>query len=200
MNANQIADDVLSRTGGYILATPLDVPGLMSAYAEMLARVQALPFVPRSWTTDVQGAMAAAGGNLWQPRYALNADAWRRGVLNGPIYPGTPSWLTGDAAVAWNTLTDWWKERMQPILAGWARDGAALVQAAAGEAKFWDTLYNVTKPIAAVGDVLLAAPKAVAGVAADVITGSIGKLLPVIAIVVVVAVALVMFKNKMGKG
>lgn len=188
---------LMSATGGYVSAAPLqDIPGVKDAVAVLLARVQSLPFVPGDWMKNVVDAMAKGG--IWQPRYAINANAWAQ-RKSEPVFDDMPNWLKNNpsAAIAWNTLGDWWKVKMQPILAGWAQDQKAIMDAANNDAAFWDGLYAIVKPVAFVGETILAAPEAVAGAASKVITGTLGKLLPVILIGVVIAVAALVYKQKM---
>lgn len=191
---------LLAETGGYVMPSPLEnIPGMRDALATLLSRVQALPFIPSGWTDKVNEAMSKGG--IWQPRYVIQPNAWAQ-KKTSPVFEDMPKWLKDDAnaAIAWNTLTDWWKAKMQPILAGWARDQTAVMNSANDDAAFWNGLYNIVKPVAMVGDAILAAPEAVAGAASKVITGTLGKLLPVILIGVVIAVAALVYKNKMTKG
>jgi hypothetical protein len=192
--------EILRATGGYIDAGVLSsVPGVQSAYRDLLARIQALPFVPSSWSDDVKLATTEAGGSqLWLPRLATRQLEWRAGKL-APLNPDVPDWIAGnDANVrAWNMITDWWTERLQPITAGWARDEAATLEAANADARFWNTVYTIAKPIAVVGETILAAPAAVAGAASTVVTGTLRALLPVIIIVGLVAVGVLIYKRKL---
>ena len=193
-----LTDNQISKaTGGYFNVAPLqDIPGVNEAYAGMLARVQALPFVPSDWMATVAAESAARNHALWIPRYAIQAAAWNAGKLT-PLLDDVPEWLhTPEAAKAWNTLTDWWKKRLQPILAGWGKDQAAIMNNANDEAAFWNTLYTVVKPVAVVGDAIIAAPGKVAEVASGVGLSILKKFWPLIAVVVVIGVAAVVLKNK----
>jgi len=190
-----------SLTGGYLNAVKLqDIKGVAPALKELLARVQALPFVPKDWTATVEKYQNESG-QPWQPRYAIRADAWRN-QKTGPLLADIPSWLADDvnAAVAWNKLADWWTEKLQPILAGWARDENVVLDEATNDAAFWNGLYTAVLPVAKVGDAILAAPEAVAGAASKVVTGTFMKLLPAISIVALVAIAVLVYKNKVTKG
>ena len=188
---------ISTATGGYFNVSPLqDIPGVNEAYAGMLARVQALPFVPSDWMVTVAAESAARNHSLWVPRYAIQPAAWNAGKLT-PILDDVPEWLhTPEAAKAWNTLTDWWKKRLQPILAGWGKDQALIMNNANDEAAFWNTLYTVVKPVAVVGDAILATPEKVAGVASGVGLSILKKIWPLIAVVLVIGVAAVVLKNK----
>ena len=182
------AQEIRQITGGYLSATPLfEVPGARQAFADLLARVQALTFVPAGWTADVQAAMSDADGNaMWQPAPAIVTGAWAAGKTE-PLYPDIPGWLTQDqAAVAWNTLCDWWRERMQPILNGWARNEASLLEAANADAAFWNRLYAFVKPVAMVGDAIIAAPEAVGNVVSRSVLGALRGFAPVLIIPAVV--------------
>lgn len=194
------AHDIRTTTGGYINAAPLmAVSGVREAFSELLKRVQALTFVPSDWTSNVNAAMDEAGdGAIWLPAYAIVTDAWRADQTS-PLYPETPTWIsaTPNAPEAWNTLVDWWANRLQPILSGWARDEAETLAAAVHDAAFWNRLYAIVKPVAVVGEVILAAPEAVAGAAADVAGGVFKKLLPVLIVVGVAALAVLIYKRKM---
>lgn len=184
-------------TGGQFNAAPLqDVPGVNAAYAALLARVQALPFVPKNWMALVSAESVARGNALWVPRYAINAASWNAGKL-APLLDAVPEWLhEPGAARAWNTLTDWWKARLQPVLAGWGRDQAHIMDEANIEAAFWDGLYTIVKPGAVVGDAILAAPGKVTDVASGVALTVLKKFWPIIVVVVVISVATVVLKNK----
>ena len=117
---------LLAETGGYVMPSPLEnIPGMRDALATLLSRVQALPFIPSGWTDKVNEAMSKGG--IWQPRYVIQPNAWAQ-KKTSPVFEDMPKWLKDDAnaAIAWNTLTDWWKAKMQPILAGWARDQTAV--------------------------------------------------------------------------
>lgn len=192
-------EQIRRQTGGYLNASPLQsVAGVLPVFGELLARVQALPFVPASWTEDVKKAMAQAGDNrLWVPAYAIRVDAWREGKTD-PVYPDAPAWLNDPASrTAWNTLVDWWTERLQPILAGWARDEAATLSAANADLRFWSALHAIVKPIAVVGDGIIAAPGVLADGASKAATGALRGLLPVLAIVAALGVAVLVFKSKL---
>jgi hypothetical protein len=193
-------NELNATTGGYFNAAPLqDIAGVNDAYAGLLAHVQALPFVPSQWMATVAAESAARNHALWIPRYAIRADAWNQGKLS-PLLDDVPEWLhTPEAAKAWNTLTDWWKTRLQPILAGWGKDQAAIMHNANDEAAFWNTVYTTVKPVAVVGDTIIAAPSKVAEVASGITVGVLKKFWPVIAVVVVIGVGAVIFKNKMMK-
>src|SRR6185369_10395696 len=128
---------------------------------------------------------------------AISPVAW--GVnKTEPMLGDIPTWLSSDpnAAAAWNTLCDWWKTRLQPILAGWARSEAETLAAASDDAAFFDRLYLFVKPVAMVGDAILAAPEAIAGAASTVIMGTLKKFWPVLAVVAVIAVGVLVYKNK----
>lgn len=190
---------VRRQTGGYINQSPLSsIAGVMPAFDELISRVQALPFVPSSWSDDVRKAMSAAGDRLWLPAPVIRVDAWRAGKTE-PVYPDTPPWLANneDARIAWNTLVDWWGERLQPILAGWARDQQAILTSATNDAKFWSALYEIVRPVAAVGDAIIAAPGAAAEVITKAAGGALKGFLPLILVVGLAAVGLVVFKTKM---
>lgn len=191
------AQEISQATGGYLNPVPLnDIPGVRAAFDGLLARVQALPFVPSSWSADVKAAMSESGGT-WQPRYAIQTTAWRADKTE-PLYPDMPTWITQDqaAAVAWNKLTDWWAERLQPILAGWARSEAEVLNAANADAKFFSGLYTVVAPVAAVGQALLDAPAAAAEVVSTVAGGVLKNLFPVLLVVGVLGIAVLILKNK----
>lgn len=195
-------DDVAlaKQTGGYINAAALsDIPGVAAAAASLLARVAALPFVPKEWLDTVLKAQQEHNG-LWLPRGAIRADAWAQGK-SAPLVDDIPTWLSNDAshAIAWNKLSDWWRATLQPILAGWARDQKTLMDEANNNAAFWDSLYKSVQPVAAVGNAILAAPEKVAGVASQVVTGTLKKLWPVLLVAAVGLVVVVVFKNKMMK-
>lgn len=192
--------EINSITGGYVNAAPLaDIPGVDKAYNELLARIQSLPFVPAGWHDAVDNARKANDNRLWLPRYAIRADAWNHGATS-PLLDDVPVWLHDtSAAVAWNKLTDWWTARLQPVLAGWARDHRAVMESANDEAAFWNTLYTVVKPIAVVGDTIIAAPEKVAAVASGVAVGVLKKFWPVLLILVVVGVGALVYKNKLTK-
>lgn len=185
-------------TGGQITPTPsLDIPGVRAAFDELLSRIQALPFVPSDWKATVNMAMKAMNGT-WQPRYAIRADAWRADKTE-PMLGDLPPWLVKDnsARIAWNKLGDWWRERLQPLLAGWARDQATLVADAAADADFFNTLYQVVLPVATVGNAIIAAPQKVAEVASRSFMGLVKGLLPVLAVLAVVGVGYVLYKKKL---
>ena len=193
--------DVNKATGGQINGAPLqNIPGVQAAYASLLTRVASLPFVPHDWLKTVMDASAAQGNGLWVPRYAIRADAWNNGK-SAPILDDVPAWIASDPinAIAWNKLADWWKATMQPILSGWARDQQDLLTSATNNAAFWDSLYSSIKPVAALGNAILEAPEQIAGAASNVITGTLGKLLPVLVIAAVLGVALLVYKNKLTK-
>jgi hypothetical protein len=196
-------EEIQATTGGYLNVVALQkIPNVAGAFAELLARVQSLPFVPPEWSTLVASAMADYGDEAtWQPRYAIRADAWRNNET-APLNDNVPDWLANDAdaAVAWNKLTDWWTAKLQPILGGWARSEAEVLEAANADAQFWNGLYDVVKPVAVVGEVLLEAPAAIAGAASKVVTGTVWKLMPIILIAAVVGVGLLVYKNKMLAG
>lgn len=189
--------EINAETGGYINAASLDsVPGIEEAYKQLLSRVASLPFVPSSWLAKVAAARAENGNRLWMPRYAINAIAWRQ-EKDGPLLGDVPSWLSNDpaAARAWNTLADWWTERMQPILAGWARNQADIMNAANADARFWDTLYVITKPIADVGEAIIAAPEKAGEVISRSVLGALRGLLPVLLIGAVGVVGFLAYKS-----
>lgn len=185
-------------TGGQITPTPsLDIPGVREAFDALLDRIQSLPFVPSDWKATVAMLMREDKGT-WQPRYAIRADAWRADKTE-PMLDNIPSWLVKDnsARVAWNKLVDWWRDRLQPLLAGWARDQATLVADAAADAAFFNTLYQVVLPVATVGNLIIEAPQKVAEVASRTVMGIIKGLLPVIAVVALVGVGYVLYKKKL---
>lgn len=186
-------------TGGQFNPAPLqDVPGVTTAYAGLLSRVASLPFVPPKWLETVMEEQKAQGG-LWMPRYAIRADAWNQGKSE-PLLADVPQWLTDPVnAIAWNKLADWWKATMQPLLSGWARDQQELLTNATENAAFWDGLYSAVKPVAAVGNAILEAPEKVADVASKVVTGTLGKLWPVLLIGAVAVVAALVLKGKLTK-
>lgn len=184
-------------TGGQLTPVGLsDINGVRQAFNELLSRVQALPFVPSNWLTTVQDEVAKSAGAIWQPRYAINAIAWRAGKTE-PVLGDTPSWLTGNpqAATAWNKLADWWTERMQPILRGWARDQAEVMNAANADARFWDTLYNSVKPIADLGETIIAAPEKVGEVVSRSFLGALRGFAPVLLIAGAAGVAFLVYKS-----
>ena len=187
-------------TGGYIHAAPLaDIPGVNAAYNALLVRVAGLPFVPGDWLETVAKVRADNGNRLWSPRYAIRADAWNQKKTE-PLLDDIPEWLkTPAAATAWNKLADWWKTRLQPILAGWARDEKSIMETANDEAVFWNNIYTVVKPVAVVGDAIISAPAKVAEVASTVGLSVIKKFWPLIAVVVVLGVVAIVMKNKLTK-
>lgn len=193
-------NEINSTTGGYINAAPLaDIPGVDAAYNSLLTRIQALPFVPQEWHANVAKARAANENRLWLPRYAIQASAWAQNKTS-PILADVPTWLHDSKnATAWNTLTDWWTARLQPVLAGWARDQKAVMESAQDEASFWNGLYTVVRPVAAVGDAILTAPAKAAEVATGVGLSVLKKFWPLIAVVAVIGIGALVFKNKMMK-
>jgi hypothetical protein len=190
------AQEIRRTTGGYLSGTLLlEVPGVRAAFAELLARVQELSFVPAAWTADVQAAMSEAiAGSMWQPAPAIDTHAWAAKKTE-PLYSDMPSWITSDqqACVAWNTLCDWWQQRMQPILAGWAHDGASVVKAAAADAVFWNGLYAIVKPIAVVGDVIIEAPEMVGNVVSKMTLGALRGFAPVLVLAAIAGVGYVLW-------
>lgn len=194
------ADDIRKLTGGYISATPLqNVPGVRAAFDELIARVQALPFVPADWSANVRAAMSQSGEAYpWQPAPAIRLDAWRADK-DEPVYPESPAWLVNNpqARRAWNTLCDWWGDRLQPILAGWARDEAATLRAAYDDAAFWNTLYALVRPVAVVGQTILDAPGVVADTANRIGLDMLKKLWPLLAVGAVIAVGVLVYKRKL---
>jgi hypothetical protein len=191
------SEDTQRRTGGYVGGTTLTaIAGVTSEFNALLERVQGLPFVPSSWASDVKAAMVAEGGT-WQPRYAISPAAWAADKAE-PMLSDVPTWLTSDpqAARAWNELTDWWKERLQPILAGWARSEAATLEAANADAKFFNRLYAMVKPIAVVGDIVLEAPAAVAGAASNVVMGTLRAAWPLLLVAALAGLAFLAYKGR----
>ena len=148
-----------------------NVPNVAQAYNALLKRVAALPFVPSSWSASVSGWEAA--GALWVPRYALRREAWeaRRAPSMDDILPNVPAWIdTPEKAAAWNRLSDWWRDALDPILSDWASDQAAIMRKAEANAAFWEGLYQVVAPIAE-------APQRLASAAGDVVGGAASALL-----------------------
>lgn len=185
-------------TGGQITPTPsLEIPGMRAAFDALLSRIQALPFVPSDWKAMVDMTMREGNGT-WQPRYAIRADAWRADKTE-PMLDNIPAWLAqnNSARVAWNKLVDWWRERLQPLLAGWARDQATLVAAAAADAAFFNTLYQVILPVATAGNLIIEAPQKIAEVASRSVMGIVKGLLPVIALLALAGVGYVLYKKKL---
>lgn len=183
-------------TGGQLTNVAVaNVPGMREAFNGLLSRVQALPFVPSDWLAQVNAAMDQNGG-LWQPRYAINAAAWRDGK-DSPLLGDVPTWLQNnpEAARAWNTLADWWGERMQPILAGWARNEADVMNAANADAMFWNVLYASVKPAAVVGQGLLDAPEKVGEVASGVVLGTLRGFAPILLIAALVGLGFLAYKS-----
>lgn len=192
---------VLKLTGGYLNSVTLtDIPGVQSAFNELLARIQALPFVPATWSSDVRAMMALEDNkHTWQPQNAVRGDAWLSGKLE-PAIAGIPDWLsTPQARKAWGDIADWWRERLMPVLQKWARNEQATMEAAVNDAAFWDGLYKAVKPVAMVGNVILKAPEAAAGAVAGVAGGVLARLFPLIVVVAVIGVAVLIYKNKLTK-
>ena len=183
-------------TGGALTFGVLEnVPGVKEAYAGLLAKVAALPFVPATFQREVSMVMLDNPGAIWVPTYAINAPAWRAG--KDVLLDDCPDWLKEpQIARAWNTLADWWQETMQPLLAGWAKDQSAIMAAAENNAAFWDVLYKSVKPVADLGNIILDAPTTVGGALASSLLNGLKAIAPVLIVVGVGVIVYLAAKKK----
>lgn len=196
------AREIMATTGGYLNASnALAIPGVAAVYGELLQKVQALPFVPAGWISDVRQAMTDAGpSSTWMPRHAIQSSAFKAGKT-APLLEDIPAWLSGDAqaATAWNKLTDWWSDRIMPILAGYGRDQAAIMQSANRDASFWNGLYAIVKPVANVGDAIIAAPEKVGEVVSKSFMGALRGFAPVLIVGALIGAGFLVYKSGLYK-
>lgn len=184
---------VLKTGGAYTLGLSNNVPGIAALRDKMYARVLAIPWV------DGDALRAAFSetdnGAVWVPQYAIRSDAWKTGVYSdADLLHGVPGWLAGDMthAVAWNHLTDWWRDNVMPVLVANSKVQASLLQKAYDDITFWDALYKFDVAVASL-------PGRVASAASGVVGSVFSGLFPVVIMAGVLFAAFIFSRSQLRK-
>lgn len=167
---------VASSGGQYTFGLTNNVPGVAALRDKLYASVVAIPWADSQVLKTVFAH--TDDGAVWSPNYAIKAAAWRTRteatVFDADdLLTGIPPWLADiEHAVAWNMLTDWWRDNVMPVLIGNVKNQAVLLNQAVDDAAFWNALYKTAVAVAN-------APAAVTGAASSVAGSIFSGLVPI---------------------